>query len=87
MIQYKLIKRYPGHLILGETHCSDKSTHWYGTIFYDAYPDFWQKLEELDYNKPLLSLNDLLSVWGSKIEDYKTSPLFHSFLELAKSKL
>lgn len=40
-------------------------------------------------NKPMLSLQDLLSVWGvlGNIEDYKTSPLFHSFLELAKSKL
>lgn len=48
MIQYKLIKEYPGHN-LGETHCSDKSTKWYGTNFYDAYPDFWQKVEEVDY--------------------------------------
>lgn len=40
-------------------------------------------------NKPLLSLDDLLSVWGSARpkEYYSTSPLFESFKELAKSKL
>jgi len=40
-------------------------------------------------NKPCLSLNNLLSVWGpfGDVEDFKTSPLFHNFLELAKSKL
>lgn len=48
MIQYKLEKEYPGHT-LGEIHCSDKSTKWYGTNFYDAYPEFWQKVEEVDY--------------------------------------
>jgi len=48
MIQYKLIKVYPEHT-LGEIHCADKSTKWYGTIFYDAYPEFWKKVEEVDY--------------------------------------
>lgn len=48
MIQYKLIKVYPEHT-LGEIHCADKSTKWYGTIFYDAYPEFWKRVEEVDY--------------------------------------
>jgi len=44
-------------------------------------------------NKPLLSLNDLLSVWGVSAgfpynpERYKTAPLFKSFEKLAQSKL
>jgi len=39
-------------------------------------------------NKPLLSLNDLLSVWGSDvdIERYKESPLFKNFKDLVKNK-
>jgi len=43
---------------------------------------------KVDYNKPLLSLNDLLSVWGdiNEVELYKTSPLFKSFEELSKTK-
>ena len=52
------------------------------------------KLEELveEYtlmNKPLLSLNDLLSVWSSDvdIERYKESPLFKNFKDLASGKI
>lgn len=48
MIQYKLIQEYPGHS-LGEIHTADKGTKWYGTIFYNANPKFWQKVEEVDY--------------------------------------
>ena len=38
-------------------------------------------------NKPILSLNDLLSVWGSDVEMYKESILFQNFKNLAKTKL
>ena len=40
-------------------------------------------------NKPLLSLNDLLSVWGSEkdFDAYKESPMFQNFKNLAKTKL
>ena len=40
-------------------------------------------------NKPLLSLNDLLSVWGSEkdFDVYKESPMFQNFKNLAKTKL
>ena len=38
-------------------------------------------------NKPILSLNDLLSVWGSDVEMYKESTLFQNFKNLAKTKL
>ena len=40
-------------------------------------------------NKPILSLNDLLSVWGSADEFhvYEKSPLFQNFKNLAKTKL
>lgn len=62
MIQYKLIQEYPGHS-LGEIHTTDKGTKWYGTIFYDANPKFWQKVEEdstvvgfLDFFVPLFNL-------------------------------
>lgn len=53
---------------------------------------FYSKEKAEEYvllNKPMLSLQDLLNVWGisKEYEAYKTSPLFHSFLELAKSKL
>jgi hypothetical protein len=38
-------------------------------------------------NKPLLSLNDILSVWGDGAELFKESPLFKNFKDLAKTKL
>jgi hypothetical protein len=38
-------------------------------------------------NKPLLSLNDILSVWGDSAELFKESPLFKNFKDLAKTKL
>lgn len=40
-------------------------------------------------NQPLLSLDDLLSVWNYERDDklYSSSPLFLSFKELAKTKL
>lgn len=40
-------------------------------------------------NKPLLSLNDLLSVWGNAedFDAYAHSPMFQNFKNLAKTKL
>jgi len=40
-------------------------------------------------NKPLLSLNDLLSVWSTDglYDVYKESPMFQNFKNLAKTKL
>jgi hypothetical protein len=45
--------------------------------------------EYILFNKPCLSLNDLLDVWGDKsnIELYKTSPLFIDFKEVANHKI
>jgi hypothetical protein len=47
--------------------------------------------EYLLFNKPLLSLNDLLNSWDDDFtippETYKTAPLFKRFLEAAKAKL
>jgi len=42
----------------------------------------------ITYNKPYLSLNDLLSVWGDMFPSYyKDAPLFKNFEKLAKSKI
>lgn len=49
-----------------------------------------EKAEEyILMNKPCLSLNDLLSVWGDKkdLNVYKDSPMFQKFKNLAKTKL
>lgn len=49
-----------------------------------------EKAEEyILMNKPLLSLNDLLSVWSSEkdFDAYKNSPMFQNFKNLAKTKL
>jgi hypothetical protein len=45
--------------------------------------------EELLLHKPILSLDDLLSVWSSERDDklFSSSPLFRSFKHLANSKL
>ncbi|MBC7845585.1 MAG: hypothetical protein H7Y10_03740 [Flavobacterium sp.] len=65
-MKYKLIKEYPGSEKLGTTEWNDKlvygshgcSSNWKGTIFYDAHPEFWQRVEEVDY--------DILSVIGKE---------------------
>jgi len=56
MIQYKLIKEYPGSPKLGtidwyknDDGFNKSSSNWQGTNFYDAHTEFWQKVEELDY--------------------------------------
>ena len=52
--------------------------------------DFKHKENAEEYilmNKPILSLNNLLSVWGSDVEMYKESILFQNFKNLAKTKL
>ena len=49
-----------------------------------------ENLEEYTLmNKPLLSLNDLLSVWcnNKDFDVYKESPIFQNFKNLAKTKL
>jgi len=74
--------KYRLHKTIGGHFTKDRSTR---LRFYSK-----EKAEEyVLLNKPCLSLNNLLSVWGpfGDVEDFKTSPLFHSFLELAKSKL
>ena len=40
-------------------------------------------------NKPILSLNDLISVWGNNkdFDVYKESPMFKNFKNLAKTKM
>jgi hypothetical protein len=56
MIQYKLIKVYPESPKLGtidwfktDGFGSTSNDTWRGTEFYDAHSQFWQKVEELDY--------------------------------------
>ena len=49
-----------------------------------------ENLEEyILINKPVLSLNDLLSVWGNddNFDAYTYSPMFQNFKNLAKTKL
>ena len=58
----------------------------------NTYLTFAEKENLEEYilmNKPILSLNDLLSVWGSDvdIERYKESPLFKNFKDLASGKI
>jgi len=49
MIEYKLIKIYPGHDTLGEIAFFDDgitSEGWLGTVIYNAHPEFWKKVVE-----------------------------------------
>ena len=50
-MKYKLIKEYPRSPKLGKIEDSNIGgiTGWQGTIFYNAHPEFWEKVEELDY--------------------------------------
>jgi len=56
-------------------------------VLESLFPSVFKEEEKL-FNEPILSLDDLLSVWCSDndIEIYKESPLFKSFENLAKSK-
>ena len=58
-----------------------------GAVFYRIY--FNDVEEHILMNKPLLSLNDLLSVWGdtNTLDVYSNSPLFTKFKKLANEKL
>ncbi len=80
MIQYKLIKEYPGSTKLktiewydrkecktGILHTITFSDNWAGIDFYDAHPEFWQKLEELDYE--IINYRD----YNGNISDYQKS--------------
>ena len=51
--------------------------------------ELFPEVFEVDYNEPLLSLNDLLSVWApdNNIELYKNSPLFKNFERMAERNL
>jgi len=56
MIQYRLIKVYPGSPKLGTIHWfqtdefgPSSNSIWQGTNFYNSHPQFWQKVEEVDY--------------------------------------
>lgn len=58
----------------------------------EYYLDFSTKELAEEYilmNKPILSLNDLLSVWSTDglYDVYKESPMFQNFKNLAKTKL
>lgn len=78
MTQYKLIQEYPESPELGTIHWikSDEfgttsSRYWQGTIFYDANPKFWQKVEELDYEIISLKLT------GGEILTFKNGKCIH----------
>jgi len=83
------------YLIKGEYKSVDDDFYFIGeelkwngfTIFKDG---IWATIiQDETFTKPLLSLNDLLSVWSedNDTEFYKTSRLFKSFEKLAKSKI
>jgi hypothetical protein len=67
-----------------------KVLHEFGNeITRETLKDLFPDLFKIDYNEPILSLNDLLPVWGTDddIEFYKRSPMFKSFERLAEDKL
>jgi len=50
--------------------------------------ELFPEVFKIDFNEPILSLNDLLSVWGPEdAEYYKTALLFKDFERLAERKL
>jgi len=70
-MKYELIKEYPGSPKLGtiewfecNDHVGATSKEWRGTHFYNFYPEFWQKVEEVDYE--ILSFKNINS--GSLVE-------------------
>lgn len=85
-MKYTLIQTYPGYETLGKIEDSENgyTTGWQGANFYDAHPRYWLKVEEIqevDFNEPCLSLNEISTVLNSN------SPLFEKIIELAKLKL
>jgi len=46
-MKYKLIKCYPGSPDLGyEISSENKTIDWKGSLFYDKYPEYWEKVNE-----------------------------------------
>lgn len=68
-MKYELIQTYPGYETLGTIHCSENKTpEWRGTIFYDSYPTYWKKVEEVDYE--IISYVTDISNPQSKLQIY-----------------
>jgi hypothetical protein len=57
MIQYRLIKEYPGSPKLEFSH-NEKHSNFKGFEYYDSFPEFWLKVEELDYEVLAVKYSD-----------------------------
>lgn len=78
-MKYELIKKYPGSPELGTIESC--STHiGKGTKFYNSHPEFWRKLEEVDY--------EILSVYTTidKVYPYKKNTFTGCFTHLINAE-
>lgn len=66
----------------------ENNPEWFKDISFVKLSDVVQ--DYLFFDKPILTLNDLLSVWGNKCDvksQFKSAPLFQKFKQLAIAKL
>jgi len=61
MIQYKLIKEYPGGPKLPFAS-NGRHSNFKGFEYYDSFPEFWEKVEELDYEILSVISNDKIVI-------------------------
>lgn len=97
MIQYKLIQKYPDSPKIGTIHTSGIGIckDWKGTIFYDANPKYWKKVDyeilsfkRVDTNESICDLGEIIIQKGNnEFWEYTTSKSGYSLGYLLKSKL
>lgn len=77
---------YPVELKWFKVHLNVKAPNYIKSSKFKIFSTLEKAEEYIILNKPVLSLNDLLSVWGNA-ESPKETPLFLRFKKIAKSKL
>lgn len=102
MIKYKLIKEFPGSEELGTVifwdGINDCSDNWRGTEFYNKYPEYYKKIQEIVLNsgEKCFVGDDVYSVdlfnfeiieWSSEIiSDYNSDKDFIDFISLESAQ-
>jgi hypothetical protein len=70
MIQYRLIKEYPGSPKLEFSH-NEKHSNFKGFEYYDSFPEFWLKVEELDYEVLAVKYSDQIRIKTRSVQNFR----------------
>jgi hypothetical protein len=80
MIQYRLIKEYPGSPKLEFSH-NEKHSNFKGFEYYDS--EFWLKVEELDYEVLAVKYSDQIRIKTRSVQNFR---FWHFYIRLCIRK-